>query len=264
MQLHLKVRIAKNDNSYTNRIVEPTMTPSNISGVIRNAGEIPSGRKTFQLSAYVDKPISDLSGQHLFSEDNYNGWVAKGIVNPEHTSVLNVYRLNADGTVSDTYSSESWKITVNFLDGFIPEETDILFIAFDEQSEAHPTSASISTGYEFRSREITSALWFIAFSDLGIVGKKVDKIDITFYDWVGGGTPRISYVGMQPTVTFDGSYVQSFSGSETAFEPETEFTPGILEQYADIRLLDHNGYLKVLAEGGALYSNQKIDRKSVV
>lgn len=231
--MRVKVVININEEDATKlRFTEDVEQPqeSNISNSEEIFDEYANGYKGFQLAKYYKQYPSLLDGSYkLFPATGYNGFV----------------------------SSDSTDIDGNFLASQVfhihlfGNAPQYLYIVFDPETKSYAKNFDIQYGQRIISiKNNTSPYVIISLENLMFETSFVDTdIILTFNDYNQPySSLKITKIATQYVAVYTGKDLISFKCSENSSNSSIKVTPGIIEQYADIKIYDRDNALHLMAQ----------------
>ena len=217
---------------------------SNASLVLNNSNA--KGYKGFQLSSYADKPVSTLDGSYkLFDSKGIRAFVSSALSDAEgkftSTQMLQLlYIGNADDEIYVTFNP------------FVNEYASLIRVDY---CNADGTSVSAS---EYTNDSPTFAIGFEPFTLTP--GEIITcMLRITFVEW---NKPYksvfVAGISTSAITSYSGSDLIDFTCSENLMDAQMQISPGIVEQYADVRVYDRDNRLHTLAVQDKLHADSNL------
>jgi hypothetical protein len=229
--MKVQVKISFKDKDVADVYIDESALPTQIN-VADNSTileGVSGGTRGFQLSASTAAPVSKLDGKTPgFSSVGYLGII---------TSELS----DAGG---------SCRVDIPFvLDGNTPEN---LYVEFDSAAKEYATYVSLESDYSMTWINIernTSTLLVIPLAEFNLPDVLYDmRFVLHINGWSkANASIKITRIATYYTATYSGKDIISTSNSENSFDTQMQISPGICEQYIDVRLYDRIGALRQFA-----------------
>ena len=214
---------------------------------------------------------ANVSNIECILSNNYRGYKGLQLLSQKLPSTLKApkvldgqYKVYGDsgykGFISRAVSSVSGaiagRVSISFyISGQVPE---YLYVTFDEADREYATEISVFSSdvpsgymYENTKAEITVALPLKELVNADIASNVL--ITLKFMHWSKPhSSVKVTSISTTRTVMFTGSSIIDFECSENSYDTQMRLSPGICEQYADIKLYDTGNILHALAAQGEL------------
>lgn len=226
------------------------MSMSSISNPNKVFDDKMSGFQGFQLSESSSAPVSPLTGQYkLYSADGYSGYVSSNISEFSNDDILN----------ADIVFSPSCQFYFH-IGGNIPDK---IFIIFDfDAKEWAPTFRIKSSGnVSYTVRNVKSPLCIIPTAELNLTqGDEANAVILNITHWNKAYKhAKISRIFTTFVREFTGKDLIEFRCSENTLTAQLSIEPGIIEQFADIDIYDHDNIVHTMALNNALHEETDVN-----
>ncbi len=200
-----------------------------------------TGFSLFQFSKLRIEKVSTLNGIFkLLPSKGYNGFISKEL------------------SLSDKTFDAPLELPFNVL-GNIPS---YLFITFDAILNEYATDFIITNNQNAKTISInnnTLNTLLIDLTSLGLSESDTLKLTLIIDKWSKSyASAKVTRISVNPTSLYTEHSLISFNCSENAFDSQMNITPGICEQYADIKVYDRNGLIHKLVEKEQLTQNYDV------
>ena len=193
------------------------------------------GFKGMHVCEASTEVATDLSGQYnLYPDNGYPGFISNQIASSE--GVVDI--------------SCSFKVT--------GPQVHKLFVAFDEAGNEYATQFSISNNKNSRQLIITGNTQPVCtlildnwFTDAELSGGVIFTLQINGWS-KPYALPKISRIALNVVKIYTGKDLIDLKCAENFLDAQMQISPGICEQYADIKIYDRDRSLRTLAYKGDL------------
>ena len=197
------------------------------------------GAKGFQLSPNRANIVCTLNNE-------YNFFSAKG-----YRGILTRVLSDSNGELQDlpviTYAMGGNTLST-------------LYITFDHVSKEYATEILLTVDGNSWTLVNDAVNMSIDMQQYAVLSDKFIDIQIAILKWSKPhASVKISQIALSPSIIFSENAIQDFTCSENMVAGQAYTQPGIIEQYAEIRLYDREGYIRKLTKDNSLFTNAKVN-----
>lgn len=228
--VHLKF-----DTGTSGTIVEDSIPELvNVSSAENMYTEASRGQKGFQLSDKHNEVVCSLDGTYsMYSSKGYQGIITRVLSNSR-----GYFPAESTPAIELTLSSYNLKK---------------LYVGFDQACHEYATEISLKNNTTGEVRTVHNDKTVMQLDVSNNTNSLSSSITISITKWSRAyASAKISYIVLEYASTFTGNTLKELVCSENTFNSQAYVCPGIVEQYANIKVYDRYQYLHSLAEEESL------------